>query len=180
MANDLGVKLQATSIERGINSEHEDSSRRVISDIYNLNQYLDEINIGSPSHGDNTDLDEEDPKKRLQWWHNTIGNVWMGKMIEGKSSRGKRKWKTIMTNFSLMMNAQEIYEPYVFEGEMVRFEWEKGIEIEHASLMINHTCDLTTIPLGKKPIGCKGVQSQVQGICHTWKVQGTIGCKRFL
>jgi hypothetical protein len=48
-----------------------------------MNQHLDDTSIGSPSHGDNTDLDDEDPKKRSKWWQSTIGDVQVSEMIEG-------------------------------------------------------------------------------------------------
>jgi hypothetical protein len=73
VAEDSGVKLQVAPPEGGEDSEHEESPRPVISDP----------DTGGPSHGGNTDLDEEDPKKRPKWWHNTIGDVRIGEMIEG-------------------------------------------------------------------------------------------------
>jgi hypothetical protein len=51
------------------------------------------IGIGSPSHGDDTNLDEEDLEKRIQWWHNTIGDVRVGEIIKGQSFEDKRKQK---------------------------------------------------------------------------------------
>jgi hypothetical protein len=44
-------------------------------------------------HSNNTDIGEDDdnPHKRPKWWHNTIGDVQISDMIEGQSSRGKRK-----------------------------------------------------------------------------------------
>lgn len=70
MAEGSGVRLQLAPLEGG---EDAKSPRLVIVDT----------DTGSPSHGDNTDLDEEDPKKRPKWWHNTIGDVQIGEMIEG-------------------------------------------------------------------------------------------------
>jgi hypothetical protein len=54
-----------------------------------------------------------------------------------------------------MANIQEIYEPQVFKEAKGRPKWEKAMEAEHESLMKNQTWDLTTLPSGKKPIGCK-------------------------
>lgn len=65
---------------------------------------------GSPSHREGIDLDEDDPKKRLKWWHNTTGDVWVSEMIEERSSRNKRK-KPNIVNFSLMANIQEVHKP---------------------------------------------------------------------
>jgi hypothetical protein len=56
-----------------------------------------------------------------------------------------------------MDNVQEIYEPRLFEEEKGRLEWENVMETEHESLMKNQSWDLTTLPLGKKSIGCKWV-----------------------
>jgi hypothetical protein len=95
--------------------------------------------------------------KRPKWWHNTIGDVRIGEMIEGRSSRGKSKQLTGTINFSLMANIQEIYEPQVFKEAKGRPEWEKAMEVEHESLMKNQTWYLTVLPSGKKPIGCKWV-----------------------
>jgi hypothetical protein len=53
------------------------------SNVDNPNQHSNGIGIGSPSHGENNDLDEEDPRKRPRWWHNTIGDVRVCEMIEG-------------------------------------------------------------------------------------------------
>jgi hypothetical protein len=67
VAKDSGVKLQVAPTKGGGggDSEHEESPRPVISNP----------DIGGPSHGGNTDLDEEDPKKRPEWWHNTIVDI---------------------------------------------------------------------------------------------------------
>ena len=81
MVEDSGVKLQVAPPEGGEDFEHAESPKSVIVDT----------DTGNPSHGGNTDLDEEDPKKRLKWWHNTIGDIRLGEMIERRSSRGKRK-----------------------------------------------------------------------------------------
>jgi hypothetical protein len=78
-------------------------------------------------------------------------------MIKGRSSRGKRKQRPNMVNFALMANVQEIYEPQLFEEVKGRPEWEKTMVVEHESLMKKQTWDLTALPLGKKPIGCKWV-----------------------
>lgn len=129
----------------------------VISDTDNPNQHLDDTDIGGPSHGEHTDLDEEDSKRRPKGWHNTIGDVQIGEMIEGLSSRGKSKQKPNTVKFALLANVQEIYEPQHFEEVKGRLEWEKAMAYEHESLMENQTWDFTTIPLGKKPIGCKWV-----------------------
>jgi hypothetical protein len=67
-----------------------------------------------------------------------------------------------------MANIQEIYEPQVFKEAKGRPEWEKAMEAEHESLMKNQTWDLTTLPSGKKPIGCKWVY-KVQ-----YKADGTL------
>jgi hypothetical protein len=56
-----------------------------------------------------------------------------------------------------MANIQEIYEPQVFKEAKGRPEWEKAMEVEHEILMKNQTWDLTALPSGKKPIGCKWV-----------------------
>jgi hypothetical protein len=56
-----------------------------------------------------------------------------------------------------MANIQEIYEPQVFKESKGRPEWEKAMEVEHESLMKIKTWDLTSLPSGKKPIGCKWV-----------------------
>jgi hypothetical protein len=81
----------------------------------------------------------------------------IGEMIKGRSSRGKRKQTTNIVNFALMANIQEIYEPQMFEEAQGRPEWEKAMAVEHESLMKNQTWDLTPLPSGKKPIGCKWV-----------------------
>jgi hypothetical protein len=78
-------------------------------------------------------------------------------MIEGRSSRGKRKDTTNTIKFSLMANIQEIYEPPIFEKAQGRSKWEKAMETEHESLMKTQTWDLTPLPSGKKPIGHKWV-----------------------
>ena len=67
-----------------------------------------------------------------------------------------------------MDNIQEIYEPQVFKEAKGRPEWEKAMEAEHESLMKNQTWDLTTLPSGKKPIGCKWVYKV------KYKVDGTL------
>ena len=120
-----------------------------------MNQYLDGTNTCGLSHGGNTNLDEEDPKKRPKWWHNTVGYVRVGEMIKGQSLGGKSKHKPSIVNFTLMANVQEIYEPWLFEETKGRLEWEKPMATEHESSMNNKTWDITTLPLGKKPIGCK-------------------------
>jgi hypothetical protein len=56
-----------------------------------------------------------------------------------------------------MANVKEIYEPQLFEDTKGRLEWENAMETKHESLMKNQTWDLTTLPLEKKPIGCKWV-----------------------
>ena len=115
-----------------------------------------DIDTGSPSHGGNTDLDGEDTKKRPKWWHNTIGDVRLGEMIECLSSRGKSK-QTNTINFALTTNIQEVYKPQVFEEAQGRLEWEKAMAVEHESLMKNQTWDLTPLPSGNKSIVCKWV-----------------------
>jgi hypothetical protein len=72
-----------------------------------------QINSNDTNHSDDKDTseDDENPKKRPKWWHNTIGDVQISEMIEGRSSRGKRKHKPNTINFALMANVQEIYEP---------------------------------------------------------------------
>ena len=146
MVEDSDVKLQVAPPKGGEDSEHAESPRSVIFDT----------DIGSPSHSGNTDLDEEDPKNRPKWWHNTIGDVRLGEMIEGQSSRGKRK-QTNTVNFALMANIQEVYQPWVLEEAQGRPELEKAMAIEHESLMKNQTWDLTPLRSGKKPIGYKWV-----------------------
>jgi hypothetical protein len=102
MAKESCVKIQVVPLERGEDFEHEDSL--VIFDADSPNQHSYDTSMGSPSHGDNTDLDEEDPKKRPKWWHNTIRDVWVGEMIEGQSLRGERKQKPNIVNFALIAN----------------------------------------------------------------------------
>ena len=65
LSSHLGVKLLVGPPKGGEDFEHEESRRLVIVNL----------DTGSPSHGDSTDLDEEDPKKRPKWWHNTISDV---------------------------------------------------------------------------------------------------------
>jgi hypothetical protein len=86
---DSGVNLQATPPQGWEYSEHEESSRLVISNADIPNQHLDDID---------TCEDDENPKKRPKWWHNTIGDVRIGEMIKGRSSRGKRKQKPNKVN----------------------------------------------------------------------------------
>jgi hypothetical protein len=45
----------------------------------------------------------------------------------------------------------------LFEEVKGRHDWEKAMAIKHESLMKNQIWDLTTLPPGKKPIGCKWV-----------------------
>jgi hypothetical protein len=54
-------------------------------------------------------LDEEDPKKKPKWWHNTIGDVWVGEIIKRRSSRSKTKQKPNMVIFALMANVLGVY-----------------------------------------------------------------------
>jgi hypothetical protein len=92
--------------------------------------------VGSPSHGGNTDLAARD-SKRPKWWHNTIGYVWIGEMIKGRSSQGKSKEQTSTVRIYLMANIHEIYEPQVFKEAKGRLEWENAMEVENESLMKN-------------------------------------------
>jgi hypothetical protein len=83
---DLGVKLQATPPE-GVGGRGFWGvvvSRHIIFYADSLNQHSDDMDTGE---------DEENPKKRPKWWHNTIGDVRIGEMIKGESSRGKSKQK---------------------------------------------------------------------------------------
>ena len=66
-----------------------------------------------------------------------------------------------------MANIQEVYEPLVFEEAKRKPEWENAMATEHESLMKNQTWDLTPLPPGKKPIGCKWVYKV------KYKVDGT-------
>jgi hypothetical protein len=73
-----------------------------------------------------------------------------------------------------MANIQEIYEPQVFKEAKGRPEWEKAMEAEHESLMKNQTWDLTALPSGKKPIGCKWVYKvkyKADGTLDKYKAQ---------
>jgi hypothetical protein len=125
---DSSVKLQATPPKGGEDYEHEESSRPVISYADSLNQHSDDTY---------TSENNENPKKRSKQWHNTIGDVQRGEMIEGRSSRGKSKHKQNMVNFALMANVQENYEPQLFEEAKGRPKWEKAMVVEHESLMKN-------------------------------------------
>ena len=62
MVEDSGLKLQVAPPKGGQDFEHAESPRSVIAAT---NTSTD---TSSPSHGGNTDLDEEDPKKRPKWW----------------------------------------------------------------------------------------------------------------
>jgi hypothetical protein len=143
----VDVDIDQVSFSRDEESEQDESPRTVRS-IHS--------EAGSPSHGGNTDFTARD-SKRPKWWHNTIGDVRIGEIIEGRSSQGKSKQETGTINFALMANIQEIYEPRVFKEAKGRPEWEKAMEAEHESLMKNQTWDLTALPSGKKPIGYKWV-----------------------
>jgi hypothetical protein len=84
---DSGVKLLIAPPKGGKDSEHDDESEqdecpRIVRSIHS--------EARSPSHGSNIDLAAKD-SKRPKWWHNTIGDVRIGEMIEGRSSRGKSK-----------------------------------------------------------------------------------------
>jgi hypothetical protein len=151
---DSGVKLPIAPPEGGKDSEHDDEESKQDESPRSVRSVHSEA--GSPSHGGNTDLVARD-SKRPKWWHNTIGDVQIGEMIEGRSSQGKSKQQTGTVNFALMANIQEIYEHQVFKEAKARPEWEKAMEVEHESLMKNQTWDLTALPSGKKPIGCKWV-----------------------
>ena len=93
MAKDSCIKLQATPLGRREDSKHEEFPGSNFDDTGTGTSRLD--------HGDN--FDREDPKKIPKWWHDTIGDVQIGEMIEGQSSRNKSK-KPNMVNFSLMAN----------------------------------------------------------------------------
>lgn len=112
--------------------------------------------------------------RRPKWWNNIIGDVRIGEMIKGRSSRGKSIQQPSMVNFAPMANLQEIYEPQHFEEAKGRPRWEKAMASEHESLMKNQTWDLTSFPPGKKPIGCKWVYKvkyKADGTLHKHKAQ---------
>jgi hypothetical protein len=55
---------------------HEESSGPMMFldfDVGDPSQLSYDTCIGSPSHGENIDLDEEDPKKRPKWGHVSLG-----------------------------------------------------------------------------------------------------------
>jgi hypothetical protein len=151
---DSGVKLPIAPPKGGEYSENDDEESKQDESPSSVISVHSEA--GSPSHGGNTDFASRD-SKRPKWWHNTIGDVWIGEMIKGISSRGKSKQQTGTFNFALMANIKEIYEPQVFKEAKGRPEWEKAMEVKHESLMKNQTWDLTALPSRKKPIGCKWV-----------------------
>jgi transposase InsO family protein len=105
---DSGVKLPIAPPEGGKDSEHDDEESEQDESPRSVRSVHSEV--GSPSHGGNTDFAARD-SKRPKWWHNTIGDVRIGEMIEGRSSQGKSKQQTGTVNFALMANIQEIYEP---------------------------------------------------------------------
>lgn len=45
----------------------------------------------------------------------------------------------------------------MFEEAQGRHEWENAMEDKYESLIKNQTWDLTPLPSGKKPIGCRWV-----------------------
>jgi hypothetical protein len=82
---DSGVKLPIAPPEGGKDSEHEHDDEELEQDESPRSVRSVHFEAGSPSHGGNTDLAARD-FKRPKWWHNTIGDVRIGEMIEGKSS----------------------------------------------------------------------------------------------
>jgi hypothetical protein len=62
----------------------------------------------------------------------------------------------------------------VFEEAKGKIEWEKAMATKHESLMKNQTWDLTDLPPGKKPIGCKWVYKvkyKADGTLDKYKAQ---------
>ena len=45
----------------------------------------------------------------------------------------------------------------MLEEAQGRPNWERAMVVKYESLMKNQTCGLTSLPLGKKLIGCKGM-----------------------
>jgi hypothetical protein len=89
--------------------------------------------LGTPNQqNDSADLEEENPKKRPKWWHNTIGDVWLDEMrVEGRPRRGK---KSNTVNYALMANIQDLYEPQEYEEAKGRLKWEKAMQVKHETL----------------------------------------------
>eukprot|EP01018_Ginkgo_biloba_P028622 Gb_03615 [translate_table: standard] len=98
----------------------------------------------------------QDPSTRPKWWHNTIGDIWPGELVDGRSTRSKSK-KPDMVNFALMANIQGLFEPQTFQEASGRPEWDRAMQAEYGTLMRNNTWDLVVLPSGKKPIDCKWV-----------------------
>jgi hypothetical protein len=82
------VKLLIAPPEGGKDFEHDDQDLEQDESLRSVRSVHSEVGI--PSHGGNIDLAAKD-SKRPKWWHNTIGYVRIGDMIEGISSSGKSK-----------------------------------------------------------------------------------------
>jgi len=94
-------------------------------------------------------------------------------MVDDRSSRGKSK-KPDTINFALMANIQGLFEPQTYEEARGKLEWERAMEAEYDTLMKTQTWELTVLPSGKKPIGCKWVykiKCKVDGTLDRYKAR---------
>eukprot|EP00253_Pinus_taeda_P016023 PITA_16023 len=93
---------------------------------------------------------------RPKWWVKTIDDLRDDELLEGRTSRHKRKQQSTV-NFALMANLHSIFEPQTYSEAKSTSEWEQAMEAEFQSLQKNHTWTLSDLPEGKKPISCKWV-----------------------
>eukprot|EP01018_Ginkgo_biloba_P014416 Gb_10175 [translate_table: standard] len=105
-------------------------------------------------HSDSTGLMQvQDPSTRPKWWHNTVGDIRPGELVDGRSTRSKSK-KPDMVNYALMATIQGLFEPQTFQEASGRPAWDRAMQVEYDTLMRNNTWDLVVLPSGKKPIAC--------------------------
>lgn len=93
---------------------------------------------------------------RPKWWAKTIGDLRDNELLEGRTSRHKRKQQSTV-NFALMANLHSIFEPQTYLEAKGTPAWEQAMEDKFQSLQKNHTWTLSDLPAGKRPISCKWV-----------------------
>ncbi|MCO5588882.1 hypothetical protein L7F22_042843 [Adiantum nelumboides] len=63
----------------------------------------------------------------------------------------------VAKHFAFMAKVAQVVEPTYFEAAAENDKWQEAINEEMDALYGNETCELTPLPKGKKPIGCRRV-----------------------